>query len=72
MKRPLLIAALLIAVGCQSDKGSLFYRKPGRADDPMLSIEEQERRGRERLSNVEDNGDLTPKVYIDRPGTTGR
>ena len=72
MKRPLLIAALLLVIGCQSDKGSLFYRKPDRADDPMYSIEEQERRGRERLSTVEDYSELTPKVYIDRPGTTGR
>jgi len=74
MVRALLIGALLAAAGCQSGKGSLAYRERGRADDPMYSIEEQERRGRERLSVVEDgsSGALAPNAYIDRPGVTGR
>jgi len=71
MKRILLFGLFLTAVGCQSDRGGLLYRQPGRADDPMYSIDEQQRRGRERLAVIEDTN-LTPKTYVDRPGVTGR
>lgn len=67
----LVLIGLLFTIGCQSDRGSLFYRKPSRVDDPTLSIDEQQRRGRERYSYIED-GSLTPRAYVDRPGTTGR
>ncbi|MFL5327801.1 MAG: hypothetical protein ACJ8C4_02715 [Gemmataceae bacterium] len=72
MAKAVFLGLVLLAAGCQSEKGSLFYRKPDRPDDPMYSIEEQQRRGRERLSTIEDAGDLAPKAYIDRPGTLGR
>jgi hypothetical protein len=65
------IVLILTAGGCQSSQDSLLYRKGGRADDPRYSIAEQERRGRERLAIIED-GQLTPKTYVDRPGVTGR
>lgn len=71
MRQSLLIALILTAGGCQGQRGNLLYRQTGRADDPMYSISEQERRGRERLAVVEDSG-LTPKTFVDRPGTTGR
>jgi hypothetical protein len=71
MGRLVIAAALLCVAGCQSDRGSLLYPKPGRADDPRLTIAEQEQRGRERYGIVEDSG-LSPKTFIDRPGTTGR
>jgi hypothetical protein len=72
MTRVVVVALLLAAAGCQSNRGGLLYRKPDRADDPMFSIEEQQRRGRDRLAVVEDTTNLVPKTYVDRPGTTGR
>jgi hypothetical protein len=72
MKPVLLFALFATVAGCQSNAGGLAYRQPGRADDPRYSIEEQERRGRERLAVIEDRDSLAPKVYVDRPGPTGR
>jgi hypothetical protein len=72
MKRLMLFVLIATAAGCQSDRLGLGYRQPGRVDDPMYSIEEQQRRGRERLAVVEDRDALAPKVYVDRPGVTGR
>ncbi|MBX7103105.1 MAG: hypothetical protein K1X57_03440 [Gemmataceae bacterium] len=71
MRTTLLVALIFASVGCQSQQGGLLYRQAGRADDPRYSIEEQKRRGRERLAVVEDTG-LSPKTYVDRPGVTGR
>jgi hypothetical protein len=72
MKRVLLFVLFATAAGCQSDRGGLAYRQSDRADDPRYSIEEQQRRGRERLAVVEDADGLAPKVFVDRPGVTGR
>jgi hypothetical protein len=71
MKRLMQFVLFATALGCQSEQGSLTYRKPGRADDPCYSIEEQRARGRERLAVIEDVGALAPKVYVDRPSPTG-
>ncbi len=72
MKRILLFALFATATGCQSDGGGLTYRNSDRADDPRYSIEEQQRRGRERLAVVEDADGLAPKAFVDRPGVMGR
>jgi hypothetical protein len=44
----------------------------GRADDPRYTIPEQERRGRERLTILEDDIRIGPKTYSDRVSPTGR
>ncbi|MFO0810057.1 MAG: hypothetical protein U0746_15660 [Gemmataceae bacterium] len=71
MYRLIFPLALVALAGCQSSEGPLGLRKPSRAPDPMLSIEQQKAIGREKLSLVEDDR-LLPKAYVDRPGTTGR
>jgi hypothetical protein len=69
MRRLGLIGILLLLAGCQSSTSSLGYRRPSRVDDPMLSIEEQQSRGRSRYSYIEDDR-LAPKTYVDRPDPT--
>jgi hypothetical protein len=41
-------------------------------DGQRYTIEEQQRRGRERLAITEDDFRIGPKGYIDRPSPTGR
>ena len=60
------LGLLFALAGCRSEGDSLGYRKPNRADDPMLSIGEQQSRGRERYSYIEDDR-LAPKLGVDRP-----
>jgi hypothetical protein len=69
MRRLSLIGLFLALAGCQSNSSSLGYRQPSRVDDPMLSISEQESRGRLRYSLIEDSR-LAPKAYVDRPDPT--
>jgi hypothetical protein len=69
MRRLVALGLLFALAGCQNNGGSLGYRKPSRADDPMLSIPEQQARGRERYSYVEDNR-LSPRAGVDRPDPT--
>lgn len=72
MRRILTAVLILASVGCRSDRSGLMYPKSGRPDDPMFSIEEQQRRGRERIATIEDGNSLSPKAYVDRPSPTGR
>jgi hypothetical protein len=69
MRRLCLFGLFLTLTGCQSNSSSLGYRQPSRANDPMLSISEQESRGRLRYSLIEDDR-LSPKAYVDRPDPT--
>ncbi len=69
MRRLCLLGLLFAVAGCQNNSASLGYRKPNRVDDPMLSIGEQESRGRERYSYIEDDR-LSPKLGVDRPDPT--
>jgi len=61
-----LLGVLFALAGCRSTNGSLGYQRPSRVDDPMLSIEEQRARGRQRYSYIEDDR-LSPKAFVDRP-----
>jgi hypothetical protein len=56
MRRFFCVAVLLLA-GCQNTVGPFARHNHERVDDPLLSIEEQQRRGRERLA-LPDNSDL--------------
>jgi hypothetical protein len=49
MRRLLLLGILLLA-GCHNVIGPFQPRKPERVDDPLLTINEQQRRGRDRLA----------------------
>ena len=70
--RKILIAFALLAmsVGCKNTVGPGQNRtRPG--PDPLLSIDEQKKYGRERYSYIEDST-LVPRGFADRPSPTGR
>jgi hypothetical protein len=46
MCRLMLLGTLLLLAGCQNVAGPFRARSPQRADDPSLTIKEQESRGR--------------------------
>jgi hypothetical protein len=73
MRRSLILVALVLtSVGCSRFSGPIAVRNSGRADVPGYSLEEQERRGRERYTITEDDIRIGPKTYADRPSPTGR
>jgi hypothetical protein len=72
MRPVYLLGALLLLVGCQSVVGPFEHRKPERVDDPLLSIPEQERRGRDRLALPEQSKNVLPRTYSDFLGPNGR
>jgi hypothetical protein len=60
------------AAGCTRFAGPVAVRQTGRADAPGYTIDEQQRRGRERYTIPEDDLRIGPKTYADRPSPTGR
>jgi hypothetical protein len=73
MRRSLiLLAIVLTSAGCSRFSGPIAVRNSGRADAPGYSLDEQERRGRERYTITEDDIRIGPKTYADRPSPTGR
>jgi hypothetical protein len=73
MRRNLLLLFLFLAsTGCTRFAGPIAVRNMGRADAPGYNIDEQQRRGRERLTILEDDIRIGPKAYADRPSPTGR
>jgi hypothetical protein len=71
MRALVFLGALLLA-GCQSVVGPFAHRKPERVDDPLLSIPEQEQRGRDRLALPEQSRYILPRTYSDFLGPNGR
>jgi hypothetical protein len=65
------LLALAGLAGCQTVNGPLGYRRSDRPDDPRLPIWEQQARGRERFSYIEDDR-LAPRTFVDRPSVAGR
>lgn len=70
MYRLYLIGVLFLA-GCQNVVGPFEHRKPERVDDPLLSISEQQRRGRDRLA-LPDESVLAPKTGVASADPHGR
>jgi len=72
MHRILLVGLfLLMACGCQNVVGPMQRRcLPDRIDDPRLTIDEQERKGRERLALPETN--VAPPTGFEPPSYRGR
>ena len=50
MRRLILLGTLLLLSGCQNVAGPFRGRSPERVDDPALTIQEQESRGRARYA----------------------
>ncbi|MGE3806085.1 MAG: hypothetical protein AB7K24_15550 [Gemmataceae bacterium] len=71
MRYAILVGILLLA-GCQNTVGPFQRRAPERVDDPLLTIREQEERGRARLALPEDRTGMAPYTYTDRPDPLGR
>ncbi|MCS7023100.1 MAG: hypothetical protein NZU63_14885, partial [Gemmataceae bacterium] len=67
-----IFAMVLVLAGCTRFLGPREVRQLGRPDAPGYTIDEQQRRGRERLTVIEDDFRVGPKTYADRPSPTGR
>jgi hypothetical protein len=70
MMRRLFMLGCLLLQGCQSVSGPFAPRTPQRVDDPLLSISEQERRGRDRLALPVESKNIAPNAPA-RPGQSG-
>ena len=73
MCRTVLLGVLLLLTGCQGVVGPRQRRcQPEVADDPRLSIREQEARGRELLALPEQSWNVAPRTFAEQPGYHGR
>jgi hypothetical protein len=71
--RQLFLLGVLLLASCQNVVGPLQSRRPERVDDPLLSINQQEQRGRDRLSLPDDSASVGPTGGgLVRPGENGR
>jgi hypothetical protein len=72
MRRTLYLVVLIL-VGCQGVVGPRERRgDPEQVDVPCLPIEEQMRRGRDRLALPEQSTTIAPRSYADFLGPYGR
>lgn len=76
MRRMLLLVPLFALAACARYDGPREVYQRNRAGDrpdvPGYTIEEQEKRGRARLSNISDAREIGPRTYADAPGGVGR
>ncbi len=72
MRRTLLLLFLVALTGCQNTVGPLASRKRDQKPDPLYNIEEQKRWANWRYPYWDDNTNLYPSTYSDRPGMFGR
>ncbi|MBA4065610.1 MAG: hypothetical protein C0501_18225 [Isosphaera sp.] len=72
--RRIVLPVLLLAglAGCTRFAGPREVRNFDRADAPGYTIDEQQRRGRERLAITEDDPRIGPSPGISRPSPIGR
>jgi hypothetical protein len=62
-----LLVAVLFLTGCQNIVGPFQPRGPGRVDDPLLSINEQQKRGRDRLALPDYSPTVGPTTGLEIP-----
>jgi hypothetical protein len=74
MTRKLILYGLgvMTLVGCRNVVGPLEARSKPKPDLPGYTIEEQERRARDKYAIPEDDWRVSPSGYIDRPSPVGR
>ncbi|MGF1581776.1 MAG: hypothetical protein ACFCD0_20795 [Gemmataceae bacterium] len=65
--RTLLFVAVLTLAGCQNVRGPLQYREPLRPDDPAFPIDEQQRRGRDRIGLPDISREVGPSEGLTPP-----
>jgi hypothetical protein len=68
----ILLLSLLALAGCQNVVGPFQRQDTGRVDDPILSIREQQQRGRDRYALPEDSSHVAPPILTNEPGPNGR
>jgi hypothetical protein len=72
MRRATILLILTLLAGCKNVTGPFDTRRQrDRVDDPLLPIEEQKRRGSERLAIPEDDRTVGPPSGISRPDPVG-
>jgi hypothetical protein len=71
MRRLFLLGTLLVLAGCRGTGGPQ-PPTPGRVDDPLLTIGEQQRNGRAMLSLPDETKQTGPHSGAALPGTFGR
>jgi hypothetical protein len=73
MRRLLCLGVLLLA-GCHLVGPRERRGLTDRVDDPHLTLDEQERRARDRLALPDQSPNLGPRTYMEYPGSgpTGR
>jgi hypothetical protein len=72
MLRHCLLVGILLLSGCENIIGPFQPRGPGRVDDPLLTINEQQKLGRERLALPDDSPSVGPNVGLEVPSSRGR
>ena len=74
-RQRMILLALLVGVagtGCKDFNGPRKAAVKPKPDLPEYTIEEQQRRGRDKYTIPEDNFRIGPNLNIDRPSPTGR
>lgn len=62
------LGILLLVSGCQGMNGPWVHKQnPVRVDDPHLTIDQQERLGRDRLAIQEMDSNIVPRTYTELP-----
>jgi hypothetical protein len=68
----LFLVGSLFLTGCSNIVGPFDHRKAERVDDPLLSINEQQRRGRDRLALPMEAVTVAPPTGLNQQGSAGR
>ena len=72
MRRIALLLLVMTLVGCKGTVGPLASRQRDQRPDPLYNSEEQQRFTRERFPYLEENRNVAPDTFTDRPSPTGR
>src|SRR6516164_6117970 len=69
MRRLFLVVSMVLLSGCHNVSGPLQPKPPERVDDPLLTIGEQERKGRANLPLPIESPRVAPPSAAAIPGT---
>ena len=69
MRRLFLLGVVVLLSGCHNVIGPFQPKPPARVDDPLLTIGEQERKGRANLPLPDASPNVAPNSGVAIPGT---